>query len=70
MTDGYITYTTGTGGTWIAWLTEVDPPANATGRDLVSCPGLVRFAIGATPEVALSNLRAQQAALPPSGSLV
>ena len=57
MTEGYITYTTGTGGTWIAWHTQTKPPENATGRDMMGCPGPVCFAIGPTAEAALAKLR-------------
>lgn len=59
MADGYITYTTGSGGTWIAWHTQTRPPENARGRDLLECAGPVRFAIGPTPEAALARLRAE-----------
>ena len=59
MTEGYITFTTGTGGTWIAWHTGTRPPENATGRDMMDCPGPVSFAIGATSEDALAKLRAE-----------
>jgi hypothetical protein len=56
--EGYITYTTGSGGTWVAWHTQEKPPANATGRDMMNAPGPVSFAIGPTCEVALTRLRA------------
>ena len=59
MTDGYLTFTTGSGGTWIAWHTPTKPPANATGRDLMASPGPVRFAVGRTAEDALARLRAE-----------
>lgn len=69
MTEGYITYTTGTGGTWIAWHTETKPPANATGRDMMACPGIVRLAVGATAEDALARLRAEHPIDAARGSL-
>ena len=69
MTEGYITYTTGTGGTWIAWHTGTKPPENATGRDVMACPGPVRLAIGPTAEVALARLRAEHLGQPEPGSL-
>ena len=56
--QGYITYTSGAGGTWIAWHTGTRPPENATGRDMMDCPGPVSFAIGATSEDALARLTA------------
>ena len=59
MTEGYITFTTGSGGTWIAWHTGTKPPANATGRDMMACPGPVCFAVGATADDALAKLRAE-----------
>lgn len=69
MTDGYITYTTGPGGTWIAWHTESRPPEAATGRDLMACPGLVCFAVGPTAEAALAKLRAEHFIQPSPGKL-
>lgn len=57
--EGYITFTTGTGGTWIAWHTLTKPPENATGRDMVGCPGPVNFAVGPSSEEALARLRAE-----------
>ena len=54
--DGFVSYTVGAGGSWIAWLTETKPAANATARDLASSPGRVQFAIGATGEAALARL--------------
>jgi hypothetical protein len=56
--DGYITYTVGAGGTWIAWHTETRPAKNATGRELAACPGAVHFAIGPTAEAAFAKLQA------------
>lgn len=67
MTEGYITYTTGAGGTWIAWHTESRPPENATGRDLMACAGAVCFAVGPTADDALARLRAEHAIHPLSG---
>jgi hypothetical protein len=58
MIDGYITYTQGSGGTWIAWHTQTEPPESGTGRDVMSCPGPINFAIGPTSEAALTKLRA------------
>ena len=56
--NGFISYSMGAGGTWIAWHTEAKPGANATGRDLAASPGEVHFAIGPTPEAALEKLQA------------
>jgi hypothetical protein len=71
MTDGYITYTRGATGGWIAWHTTTQPPTNATGRDIAASTGPVHFAVGATAEDALVRLRAERVASPsptPSGS--
>lgn len=68
MDEGYITYTTGSGGTWIAWHTRTKPPENATGRDMVGCPGPVTFAVGRTADEALARLRAELSTLPQPGS--
>lgn len=62
--EGYITYTVGASGGWIAWHTHAPPPANATGRDLLGCEGPVRFAVGPTAEEALVRLRAEVASEP------
>lgn len=62
--NGYITYTMGAGGTWIAWHTEEKPPENATGRDLAALPGQVHFAIGATADDALAKLHADMGTTP------
>jgi hypothetical protein len=59
MTEGFITFTTGTGGTWIAWHTRTRPPQNATGRDMMACEGPVCFAVGPTADDALARLRAE-----------
>jgi hypothetical protein len=59
MTDGFITYTMGTGGTWIAWVTRTKPPKGATGRELMESAGPVYFAIGPTADAALTRLRAE-----------
>jgi hypothetical protein len=69
LKDGFITYTTSAGGTWIAWHTESKPPANATGRDLMAGPGPVCFAIGSTADEALAKLRAEHAIHPLYGRL-
>lgn len=69
MTEGYITFTTSTGGTWIAWHTRTKPPENATGRDLMSGPEPVSFAIGRTADDALARLRAELVAEPLPGSV-
>jgi hypothetical protein len=68
MTEGYITYTTGSGGTWIAWYTRTRPPENATGRDMMGSPEPVWFAIGPTADLALAKLRQEHSidALPGS----
>ena len=55
--NGYISYTVGSGGSWIAWHTESKPTENATGRDLAASPGAVQFAIGASPEAAFAKLQ-------------
>lgn len=55
--DGYINYTLGAGGRWIAWHTETKPAKNATGRDLAASPGAVQFAIGTSPEAAFAKLQ-------------
>ena len=68
MTEGYISFTTGTGGTWIAWHTGTKPPEIATGRDMMDLPGPVSFAIGATSEAALAKLRAEMRADAAPGS--
>lgn len=65
MTEGYITFTTGVGGTWIAWYTRTPPPRNATGRDMVACSGPVCFAIGPTSDDALARL-CEEHAIDPS----
>lgn len=69
MTEGYITYTTGSGGVWIAWYTEAKPPKNATGRDMMDCPGLVYFAVGPTADDALAKLRKEHSIHTAHGSL-
>jgi len=61
MTEGYITFTTSAGGTWIAWYTRTKPPENPTGRDMMACPGPVCFAIGPSADAALAKLRAEHA---------
>jgi hypothetical protein len=57
--EGYITFTMGSGGSWIAWHTEAKPPKGATGRDLMSSPGTVRFAVGPDSDSALAKLKAE-----------
>ena len=57
--DGYISYTLGSGGSWIAWHTESKPTENATGRDLAASPGAVQFAIGPSPEAAFEKLKSE-----------
>jgi hypothetical protein len=67
MMEGFISYTTGSGGTWIAWHTPTEPPANATGRDMMAGTGPVHFAIGATADDALAKLRADHPLLTATG---
>jgi hypothetical protein len=57
MADGYVTLTRGATGAWIAWHTQVQPPANATGREIAACAGPVLFAYGPTEEDAVGRLR-------------
>jgi hypothetical protein len=64
IVEGYVTYTMGTGGTWIAWHTLTEPPKGATGRDLMNCPGPVSFAVGPTADAALARLRAELSTVP------
>lgn len=66
--DGYITYTVGAGGTWIAWHTETRPAKNATARELAAGPGPVHFAIGPTAEAAFAKLKADLSTTRTTGS--
>lgn len=68
MTEGYITYTMGAGGSWIAWHTLTKPPEHPTGRDMMGCPGPVRLAVGPTSEAALAKLQAELLIQPEQGS--
>lgn len=56
--NGYVTLTEGKRG-WVAWLSETQPPKDATTRSMFWYPGEVHFACGETKERALLRLEAE-----------
>lgn len=56
--NGYVTVTEGKHG-WTAWLTETQPPKDATAASMFWYPGEVHFFYGATKEAALRRLEAE-----------
>jgi hypothetical protein len=60
-TTGYVSYTEGRSGGWIAWLTETQPPCHTSTASMLGYPGEVHFGIGRTKVDALANLEADLA---------